>query len=524
MQYDELEVVLEPSGDGYTARVADSPTGKAPAMPFSPPADAADLLALRLAMRGPDRRAEPTPPASFTPKAFGTALFRALFNDKALNILRTSQFVAARHQRGLRLRIRFADVTELANLPWELLYDPDKHRYPCQYRSSPTIRVLDLPDPARPVKVAGPLRMLVVICGPDDLPDLDVEAEWRLLEHELEPLVRAGRIELVRLPVPTLEALHARVLAQEFHVFHFIGHGGIDANGEGFLAFAHRNGRARRVLGSHLGVMLSNSPIRLAVLNSCQGGTVATVDPYGCTAVALLEQGIPAVVAMQFPISDLAAQTFSRTLYDSVAAGRSVDLGVTIGRQAVLAASESEWATPVLYLRDGDGALFELEDGRAETILDEPPAPLPSLRTPAPHAGPQPATQSPSSPVPHPPALRIPEPTPGRIGPPPVVAPLAPTGLHGSTRGHTVRLGWDRNGPDGPVVREWEVYRNDEVVRHVAQPMVSDRPPGPGRYRYHVVALGEDGLRSPPSALWETVLPHRFRLGLVLFLLVTALG
>ncbi|MDC5699127.1 hypothetical protein OO014_17900 [Intrasporangium calvum] len=33
-KYDEFEVLLERSGDGYSARVVDSPTGPSPAMPF----------------------------------------------------------------------------------------------------------------------------------------------------------------------------------------------------------------------------------------------------------------------------------------------------------------------------------------------------------------------------------------------------------------------------------------------------------------------------------------------------------
>ena len=478
LEYDEFEVVLERSGDGYSARVVDSPTGPASAMPFVPPVEAAELPTLRATMRGSSHTAvadegdisAAVAPAAAGPKAFGTALFEALFNEKALNILRTSQFVAAKHGRGLRLRIRFSDVAELANLPWELLYDPGKHKFLCQYRASPTVRLLDLPEPVTPLKVHGPLRMLVVISGPKDLPELDAEKEWMQVQEELAPLVDAGRIEIVRLPVPTLEALHAKVLAQEFHVFHFVGHGGINANGEGHLAFVWPNGLQHQVRGSHLGVMLSNSPVRLAVLNSCQGGTVSADDPYGSSAIALVEQGIPAVIAMQFPISDGAARTFSRTLYDSVAAGRSVDLGVTLGRQAVLATSETEWATPVLYLRGNDGVLFELADGPVDTILEDPHEELP----------PQAAAEPVSEPVPEPVPERVPEPD---TDPEP-----SPTDLAGSVSDGSVDPPWPEEAAPGVPVTDGEAV--------VPAPVVVD-PEAPGG----VVEVKVRHVRTVPVAI-----------------------
>ena len=113
LEYDEFEVVLERSGDGYSARVVKSLTGLTPAVPFVPPVEKAALIQLRETMRGaggtaPAGEVDQVGSPTVTPKAFGSALFRALFNEKALNIFQTSQFVAASHGRGLRMRIRFS--------------------------------------------------------------------------------------------------------------------------------------------------------------------------------------------------------------------------------------------------------------------------------------------------------------------------------------------------------------------------------------------------------------------------------
>ncbi|TQM57471.1 CHAT domain-containing protein [Humibacillus xanthopallidus] len=487
MEYDEFEVLLERSGDGYTARVVDSPTGPVPAMPFVPPEPVGGLPAVRLGVRG-ERRLKPGTPAPPSPKEFGADLFRALFNEKALAILRTSQYVAAKRQRGLRLRIRFADATALANLPWELLYDPERHWYPCQLSRFPTLRFVDLPEPVLPLQVTGPLRMLVVISSPVDLPPLEVEREWTLLRDELDPLVRSGRLELERLPVASLEDVRETLMHRDFHIFHYIGHGGSDEDtGEGHLAFTGPDGRQRRVSGSQLGVMLSNSPIRLAVLNSCEGGHVSDVDPYASTAIALVEQGIPAVVAMQFQITDTAATAFSRTLYDAVTAGRPVDLAVTLARQAVLAASEAEWATPVLYLRAVDGVLFDLA---------APPEPA-AAAAPGPHAG----AAVPVSPVPV--AVAAPPP-----GPAP---PAQPRHVRAEVVDGVVNLMWQQPPVHGVPVRAWEVWRNG--VRHaiVTLPMALDDTPGPGEYHYSVVALGDDEMRSGHSHTCTTYVTKPLR-------------
>ncbi|GAA2149109.1 CHAT domain-containing protein [Humibacillus xanthopallidus] len=465
-------------------------------MPFVPPEPLGGLPAVRLGVRG-ERRLKADAPSPPSPKEFGADLFRALFNDKALAILRTSQYVAAKRQRGLRLRIRFADATALANLPWELLYDPERHWYPCQLSRFPTLRFVDLPEPVLPLRVTGPLRMLVVISSPSDLPALEVEREWTLLRDELDPLVQSGRLELELLPVASLEDVRETLMHRDFHIFHYIGHGGSDEDtGEGHLAFTGPDGRQRRVTGSQLGVMLSNSPIRLAVLNSCEGGHVSDVDPYASTAIALVEQGIPAVVAMQFQITDAAATAFSRTLYDSVTAGRPVDLAVTLARQAVLAASEGEWATPVLYLRAVDGVLFDLE-ARPEAP-PEPGATVPAAALPAATV---PAATVPAATVP---AVALPVARPAERAAPAPGPPAQPQHVRAEVVDGVVNLMW-RQPPDHSVpVRAWEVWRNG--VRHaiVTLPMALDDTPGPGEYSYSVVALGDDEMRSPHSQTCTT--------------------
>jgi ribosomal protein L32 len=80
--------------------------------------------------------------------------------------------------------------------------------------------------------------------------------------------------------------------------------------------------------------------------------------------------GIPAVVAMQFPISDEAAILFSGTFYPLLAQGDPVDVAVAEGRRAIRLGNSStmEWGTPVLFMRAPNGRLWADQPGTAVSV------------------------------------------------------------------------------------------------------------------------------------------------------------
>jgi pyruvate/2-oxoglutarate dehydrogenase complex dihydrolipoamide acyltransferase (E2) component len=92
------------------------------------------------------------------------------------------------------------------------------------------------------------------------------------------------------------------------------------------------------------------------------------------TAATLVRRGIPAVVAMQYQITDEAAIEFSRAFYEALADGWPVDAAVTDARVAVSMDSMLEWGTPVLYMRSPDGRLFDIstEAPSLEPTQEEP--------------------------------------------------------------------------------------------------------------------------------------------------------
>jgi outer membrane protein assembly factor BamD (BamD/ComL family) len=297
---------------------------------------------------------------------FGRALFDALMVDNVRGLLVASRQQAAREGKQLRLVLQIRPP-ELARLPWEFLFDAGEDDYLCL--ETPLVRYPFVLQQQRPLGVTPPLRVLGMVARPGDQQALAIDDEQQRLGRALADLERAGRVELSWVPGQTWRDLQAAMRTGPWHVFHFIGHGGFDANaGEGTLALADDQGRTYPLHASDLAMLLrGHQSLRLVLLNACDTGRASALDPFSSVAGALMRRGIPAVLAMQFEITDQAAVEFSHTFYGAVADQLPVDVSVTEARHAIRLAVPGtlEWGTPVLYLRSPDGYIFDLADAPA---------------------------------------------------------------------------------------------------------------------------------------------------------------
>jgi len=433
--YLDFDLLIEPGGDsGYRARVLSSPVGERRPVPVRIPFSDLELENFLLRVGRPRRqvtRGEGTPEAAVV-KDFGSRLFDGVFTDEVRAAMTGSlDRVRRLEDTGLRVRLRLADSPELADLPWEYLYNTDTRRFLALGQWTPLVRYLDLPQPMTPLTVHPPLRILMMAAGPTDFPPLAAETEWNKVRAALDDLEEAGRVRVDRVPTGTLADLRSKLRRGDYHVFHFIGHGRYDPEAQdGVLALEGPTGRAQLISGADLGALLSDErSLRLVVLNSCEGARGGRSDPYSGTAQSIAFQGIPAVVAMQFEITDEAAILFAHSLYAAVADGYDLDAAVAEARNAVREEPNPvEWATPVLYLRAPDGRIFdvppELRTGeiprlRLRPAPVVPPPPDPSPRpdgggpspSPGGTAGPQPQLD------PRPAASRLPPVPPPRTAP-----------------------------------------------------------------------------------------------------------
>jgi hypothetical protein len=83
----------------------------------------------------------------------GAKLFPLAFSDEVKDCLRRSLDLARQQDAGLRVRLRLKDAGELANYPWEYLYDRPNNRFLSLSHGTPVVRYLDLSQTISPLTV-----------------------------------------------------------------------------------------------------------------------------------------------------------------------------------------------------------------------------------------------------------------------------------------------------------------------------------------------------------------------------------
>lgn len=161
------------------------------------------------------------------------------------------------------------------------------------------------------------------------------------------------------------------LLAGRHQVLHYLGHGlFLPATGQGNLLFEREDGISFPIAGSLLGDLLSGLPeVRLVVLNACETARLRPdgSEPYSAVATALVQAGLPAVVAMGAPIRDRAAVAFSARLYERLSVRDPVEAAVTEARLVIAAERPNtvDWAIPMLFLRGPGGAALAIRGEQA---------------------------------------------------------------------------------------------------------------------------------------------------------------
>jgi len=408
ISYLDFDLRIERDGDGYRAEVMNSPAGQG-ACSFKAPFSNLEMENFLLRVGRPrhsTRRMDS--PEIAAAKSYGGKLYEAVMSGEVNARWLSSLTEAETQGHGLRLRLRIADAPELNGMPWEYLYNASLNRFLSLSERTPLVRYLELPERIRPLSVEAPIRVLVAISSPSNYPPLDVEREWSQLQEALEPLTRSGLVVLDRLSNVRLSLLRDQLRAGEYHMLHFIGHGGFDTGSdEGALVFSDKDGKGRIIGAQRFGTILhDHQSLRLVILNACEGSRTSEKDPFAGTAQTLVQQGVPAVIAMQFEITDPAAITFAKEFYTVVASGHPVDAALAQARLAIFAdENDIEWGTAVHYMSDQEGGNFTVRHDPSKPVAppqaatQPPPQPAPQVAAPLPQPQPQQAPAPPSAPL-----------------------------------------------------------------------------------------------------------------------------
>jgi ketosteroid isomerase-like protein len=380
IRYLDFDLRIQRTETGFCSQVLNSPAGEASSSCEGRIFTELELESYLLKL-GPRRALRRVgSPESGAAKDLGGRLFDSTFRGEVRDCLRQSLARAEEQGACLRIRLRLKDAPELANYPWEYLYDRNVNWFVALSGEAPVVRHLDLPLAIRPLRMSLPIRVLLMISSPSGCPQLSHEREENLFNEAFGPLRQQGKVELTRLPDATLDTLDQWLARGEYHILHFIGHGAFDRQiDDGVLILEDAEKQQRWTTGEALGIHLRvHRTLRLAVLNACEGARGSPHDPFSGVAQSLAQQGLPAVIAMQFEITDAAAVDFSRGFYGALAEGYPVDAALSRARLVLHANDHGlEWGTPVLYLRSRDGVVFESEETKPSGVS---PNPLPIVR------------------------------------------------------------------------------------------------------------------------------------------------
>lgn len=294
-------------------------------------------------------------------KGFGNELYQALFPNKINACWHAARASAEVSRNGVRLRI-VCEPSELASLPWEFLYDETTNTFLTNDTQTVVSRYLDVPQIKRPLGAnSSPLKILLVISSPADLLQLDVAGEEALIREALAAQISTGQIELDVLREATIPNLTQQLRKKSYNVFHFIGHGDFH-NETGMIALVEPDGKMRLLdEEAFANLFLGDRDLGLVVLNSCRGATMSSYRTMAGIAPRLVQRGIPAVVAMQYPITDNTAKKFADEFYRFIALGWPVDAAIQSTRNAIsieTGTGKPDFATPVLYMRAKDGVIM----------------------------------------------------------------------------------------------------------------------------------------------------------------------
>lgn len=337
---------------------------------------------------------------------YGMELYDALFTGQ---VGRKYQQLVGRAGPGAIMRLQLEISTfapELHALPWERMFHvfSDQEVAIAASAQTPFSRFLITDADDLPPVEERPLRMLVAIANPTDLParlaPIDVAAEAAALADLLK--AQQGRVVPTLLPgrsslppalrerleqegwrvidgVTSWSAIQRHLHGQ--HVLHILAHGQLKADEPGdeattALLLEHEGneqvarGAPERVLDQTIsdGLAGVTPPPRLIFLAACESAKrpLGSANPFVGLGPKLARAGVPAVVAMQDLVPMQLAHELTGDFYRRLFEHGQVDRALNEARSLLFKRDQFEWAIPVLFLRLRGGRLF------AERHLEPP--------------------------------------------------------------------------------------------------------------------------------------------------------
>lgn len=312
----------------------------------------------------------------------GKQLTARLFPSEQIRNLFQRAIEEAGSEGSVRMRL-IINHAKLAQLPWEFCYLPTSEGEEDTYDNfmvlSPKYSIvrheaLDAKPAELKKEGQEQIRLLAVTANVEAYGALDLDAEKEAIQEALNDFSVEG-VKMDWQPFienPTADEL-IEALDRGADLFHFAGHGEFkitdidietqeDKGTGSLILFKDKaDSSPSPFSASLLAKYLQKAGVRVAVLGACESGRRDGVSPWTGVAPSLIKEGVAAVVAMQYKVSDRLAVPFSKRFYTAIASGLSIDEAVSLGRLEMYREADNggiDWGIPVLYMRSSSGVIF----------------------------------------------------------------------------------------------------------------------------------------------------------------------
>ena len=327
------------------------------------------------------REQKPTDLSDEDVRQLGEQLFAAIFDKQLQGEFEKlyKKVVADKDLLRIELDIDEEYLPQVAAFPWEFMRP--KTGTAVLLSASPHLILsrrprLHMAAPRLALAKEDKIRVLLVVSYPGDRLDAELgPVLYQPVHDALQKLHDApdSQIEFFFSKNAQAKELDRLLKAHKPHIFHFIGHGRLHQETEnaperGQLALPPEEeifGEAQWVDADYFSRLFSeNHPApSLVLLQSCEGARLSESRAFASVASRIVQQNIPAVIGMQYIVSNSTAVAFAKVFYQELGQDVPLDVAVQAARHAITQRSiqdgTRDFATPILFMRLPDGRLFQ---------------------------------------------------------------------------------------------------------------------------------------------------------------------
>lgn len=251
--------------------------------------------------------------------------------------------------KGIRVRLSIENQA-LIQVPWELARYPQTGDYLAVSSNIILSRYIHRRGRLGLARDFQPLTNLgILIAEPDSLNKVNAQYELKELKK-----IENNPMNIIEIIPGTSENLREVVAKHSICILHYIGHGGF-SDDEGYLVLESGNKEYDKYSSDRVAniLNLAENKIKIVILNSCKGAESSSYTNFSGVATRLIQKNVPAVVAMQYNITNQSAIIFSKVFYQAITNGFPIEYSVQKGRQAIfndIGDIRKDFITPCLFL------------------------------------------------------------------------------------------------------------------------------------------------------------------------------